>query len=303
MFWKKRDNKKQGNGSSKPNLGISDPSAIKVVIKTDLGNVRTNNEDAACFFRIKDENLIRERGYLLIVADGMGGHQAGEVASNMAVEIISREYYKQGLQTNVEKLLSRAFLTANKNIFELASSNEKYRGMGTTCTAIVVLGNQLYFAHVGDSRAYLLKDKLLTKLTEDHTYVQQLVRNGDISLAEAETHPQRNILTNAMGTKTDMRVDTGNYPGSFDEHDRVMICSDGLYDYMSDDELAETLCIESLEKSADSFIAEAKRRGGKDNITVGLIEKKESNGESNLKLTRDVDLPKITRDVDISHGN
>jgi PPM family protein phosphatase len=300
MFWKKKNKNEQGGADTKPNPETSHVANIKVVIRTDLGNVRTNNEDAACFFRIKDENLIQERGFLLIVADGMGGHQAGEVASNMAVEVISREYYKAGQQPDIEKLLSKAFQTANKNIFELARTNENYRGMGTTCTAIVILDQQIYYAHAGDSRAYLFKNKLLTKITEDHTLVQQLVKNGDISQAEAETHPQRNILTNAMGTKTEMRVDTGKYPGSFDPHDRVMICSDGLYDYLTDDELAETLSMESPEQAADYFIEEAKRRGGKDNITVAMIEKKESIEEPNLKLTRDVILPKITRDADIS---
>jgi protein phosphatase len=233
----------------------------------------------------------------------MGGHQAGEVASNMAVEIISREYYKQGRVANIEKLLSKSFQTANRNIFELAGSNEKYRGMGTTCTAIVILDQKIYYAHAGDSRAYLFKDKLLTKITEDHTLVQQLVKNGDITQAEAETHPQRNILTNAMGTKAEMRVDTGKCPENFDPQNRIMICSDGLYDYMTDTELSEILVVESLEQAADFFIAEAKRRGGKDNITVALIEKKEGPEESNLKLTRDVVLPKITRDADISHDN
>ena len=298
MFWKKKNKKTPGpkDTKTKQDNGLAE---IKVVIRTDLGNLRTNNEDAASFFRVKEENLIRERGYLLLVADGMGGHQAGEVASNMAVEIISREYYKSGKQPETEKLLARAFQTANKKIFELSSSNEKYRGMGTTCTALVILDKKIFFAHAGDSRAYLLKDKSLTKLTEDHTYVQQLVKNGNITQAEAETHPQRNILTNAMGTKPEMRVDTGEYPGNFDQQDRVMICSDGLYDYLSDKEIAGTLSLETLEQAADYFIAEAKRRGGKDNITVAMAEKKEIPKETNLKLTRDVDLPKITRDVDI----
>jgi PPM family protein phosphatase len=305
MFWKKRNKNKTGNQETGTAPEPAEPSNLKVVIKTDLGNVRTNNEDAASFFRMNDENIIREKGYLLIVADGMGGHAAGEVASNMAVEIISQEYYKDTKENNTEKILAKAFNTANKKIFDLASANEKYRGMGTTCTALAVVGQTIYFAHAGDSRAYLYKDKTITQITEDHTYVQQLVKDGSITAHEAETHPQRNILTNAMGTKPDMRVDTGKYTEPLADHDRLMICSDGLYDYLTNDELAEIMSMEVLDNVADYFIAEAKARGGKDNITVALAEKMEEKieplQETNLKLTRDVELPKLTRDADLPY--
>ena len=304
MFWKKNKSKTD-HKETNPSFEVGEPSNLKVVIKTDLGNVRTNNEDAASYFKVSDENIIREKGFLLIVADGMGGHAAGEVASNMAVEIISQEYYKDLKEDKIEKILAHAFNTANKKIFDLASANEKYRGMGTTCTAIAVVGNTIYYAHAGDSRAYLYKNKILVQLTEDHTYVQQLVNSGDISAHDAETHPQRNILINAMGTKPGMRVDTGRYNEPLQNHDRLMICSDGLYDYLTNDEIAEIMSMDMLDSIADYFIAEAKRRGGKDNITVALAEKMDDKNEPvqelNLKLTRDVDLPKLTRDADLPY--
>jgi protein phosphatase len=301
MFWRKKNKDKaaQTNTAAVEDAGAS---TIKVVVKTDLGNVRTNNEDAGSFFKVADENIIREKGYLLLVADGMGGHNAGEVASKMAVEIIHEEYFKPGGESSKEKLLSKAFNAANKKIFDLASANESYKGMGTTCTALVVIGKTIYYAHAGDSRAYLYKNKAITRLTEDHTYVQQLVKNGDITAAEANTHPQRNILTNAMGTKPALRVDTGAAATTFDEGDRLLLCSDGLYDYLNDDELATALRYESLQNAADYLVAEAKRRGGKDNITVVLAEKTATPNETALKLTRDVDMPKLTRDADLPSG-
>jgi PPM family protein phosphatase len=289
MFWKKKNknNLQKAEGAGKLPLRAD----LEVVIKTDLGNVRTNNEDAAVFLRVADENIIRQKGCLLIVADGMGGHNAGEIASKMAVDIISQEYFKPGTETSHEKMLKKAFSSANKKIYASGSSGNMTRGMGTTCTAVVIAGPEIYYAHAGDSRAYLYKDNSLLRITEDHTYVQELVNNGDITIGEAQTHPERNILTNAMGTKPDLRVDTGKCPASFDPHDRILVCSDGLYDYFSDAELTQILQKGSLEQVADYFIAEAKKRGGKDNITVALAERKEAVPGTGLKSTRDAYLP------------
>ena len=299
MFWKKK-NKNNGevpetdDGSAK----LNSPD-IKVIIKTDVGNVRTNNEDSASFFRIADKDIIREKGYLLIVADGMGGHLAGEVASKMAVDIIGEEYFKETNNSKTEKILTKAFSNSNKKIFELASTNEQYRGMGTTSTALAIIGQTIYYAHVGDSRAYLYKNGVLTRITEDHTLVQQLVNAGNISAAEADTHPQRNILTNAMGTKGDLRIDTGECGALLEPGDRLLLCSDGLYDYLNDHEIATILAYESMLDAAESFIAEAKNRGGADNITVILAEMENIARETFLKSTREVSLPKTTRDADL----
>jgi protein phosphatase len=299
MFWRKKNKAKIQQITTEDQVEETPGLFVKAVIKTDLGNVRTNNEDAGSFFTVTDEKTAREKGYLLLVADGMGGHNAGEIASKMAIEVISEEYFKLNSERNAERALAKAFERANKKIFDTAAANESCRGMGTTCTAVVIIGQTIYYAHAGDSRAYLYKNNTITRLTEDHTYVQQLVKNGDISPEEADTHPQRNILTNAMGTKPALRVDTGKSTATFNENDILLLCSDGLYDYFNDEELAAALANGSLQDIAGNLIAEAKRRGGKDNITVGLAQKTSPVNTTGLKLTRDIDLPKLTRDADL----
>ncbi len=139
------------------------------------------------------------------------------------------------------------------------------------------------------------------QITDDHTYVQELVNSGDITAAEAATHPKRNFLTNALGTKPDLRIDTGKCSLNFEGNDRLLICSDGLYDYLNDDELKEILQKGGLKDAAAFMISQAKARGGHDNITVVLAERMEvtKEQEDGLKLTRDVELPKLTRDADL----
>ncbi|MBK8785262.1 MAG: Stp1/IreP family PP2C-type Ser/Thr phosphatase [Chitinophagaceae bacterium] len=274
------------------------PVNIKAVVVSDLGNIRTNNEDMGLFFKIADENVLQEKGYMLIVADGMGGHNAGEVASRMATDIICKEYFNQN-NNNVEKNLEKALTLANKTIFEKASSQAAFQGMGTTCTVLVVIDKDVYYAHAGDSRAYIQKGNTIMQITVDHTYVQELVNSGDITAAEAAVHPKRNILTNAMGTKADMRIDTGKCKYIFENNDRLLLCSDGLYDYLNDEELNQILIENSLKNAASAMVEKAKARGGHDNITVVIAEKQNDLAENELKSTREVQLPKITRDAEL----
>lgn len=290
MFWDNLFNKNKKNRPTEHSGQLVQSGTIKVVVMTDTGRVRSNNEDTGLFFRVADENVSREKGVLLMVADGMGGHQAGEVASKMATEIVSHEYFNQNEFAGIEKGLATSFATANKKIYEAAASNRTYQGMGTTSTALVVVDHAIFYAHVGDSRAYILKDKSISRLTEDHTYVQQLVKAGDITAKEAEHHPKRNMLTNAMGTKPLIAVDSGKCSFPFEEADRLLICSDGLHEYLNDDELKEILCNHTLNEAASIMIEQAKNRGGHDNITVVLAEKTASLHEL-PKETKDFDLP------------
>ncbi len=283
LFGKKREPQLQ------PDSKEYDTESIRSVIVSDLGNIRKNNEDVGLFFRIGDKEISREKGCLLMVADGMGGHNAGEVASRMAADTISHEYFKQN--GSVEKTLLKAFELANKNIFEKSISDKSTKGMGTTCTSLVIIGKTIYYAHVGDSRAYILKNGVITRITEDHTYVQDLVNKGEITVAEAAVHPNRNILTNAMGTKDSLRVDTGKFSLLFEEKDRLLLCSDGLYDYLNDNEIAEMLGKNSLQAAANEMVQEAKKRGGHDNITVVLAEKMTVNNGTTEKQTGDFDIP------------
>ncbi len=295
MFWNKLFNKKAKNNTISE---VIDSENVKAVVLSDMGNIRTNNEDIGMFYRIADEDITREKGYLLIVADGMGGHKAGEVASKMATEIISQEYFKQNGNGSIEKNLFKAFSLANKRIYDLASSQKAFHGMGTTCSAFVITGDNVYYAHVGDSRGYFLKNNSIVRITEDHTYVQELVNKGEITPKEADIHPKRNILTNAMGTKPDLRIDTGKCNYIFEKKDRLMLCSDGLYDYLNENELAEILSSKTLQEAAEYMIAEAKKRGGHDNITVVLSEKTEIPKETIAKETKDFELPQ-TKEYDL----
>jgi PPM family protein phosphatase len=288
MFWKNWFKRKPRLGSEKNNELI-ELDNIKAIVVTDLGNVRTNNEDMGLFVRIADERIRRERGHLLLVADGMGGHNAGEVASRMAAEVISQEYFKH--KGTIENCLLFALKTANQKIYEASQAKPQYRGMGTTCTAIVIQEQQLFYAHVGDSRAYLFKNQAITQLTEDHTLVQDMVKKGEITAEEAETHPKRNILTNAMGTRPEIRIDVGKCNELFEENDRLLLCSDGLYDYLTDTDLSQYLLAENLRTIANDMVQEAKNRGGHDNITVVLVEKNEAKAEIEARETRDFDIP------------
>lgn len=265
MFWKKWLSAK-GHDSSTEIMGTD----MRAVVISDVGCVRTNNEDSARFIRPAGQDVRQAKGFLALVADGMGGHAAGEVASRLAVETISKVYFDR--QESVEESLFLALTKANRSIWMAAGKDSKQKGMGTTCTAIAILNNRLYLAHVGDSRAYIFKNGQVMQLSKDHTYVQELVDQGVISASEADRHPERNVLTRAMGTHNKVEIDTSGISTLFEKEDRLLLCTDGLYDYLSKDELAQLLSIPSLSESAHAMIESAKQRGGHDNITVLLVE-------------------------------
>ena len=290
-MWNKWFGKKQAPEVAAPATDAGVEGQLNVVVLSDLGMIRTNNEDMGMFYRMADEEMVRQKGYLLIVADGMGGHQAGEVASSLAAQTVSSEYYHNSKHSNIEKALDKAFHVANDKIYEMSVSDAACRGMGTTCTAMALVGSSIYYAHAGDSRAYHIRDSVITQVTQDHTYVQELVNAGEITSAEAVKHPKRNILTNAMGTKPTLRVDTGKHGTDFGFDDRILLCSDGLYDYLTDEELAGILHNRSLQDAAEYMVNEAKQRGGHDNITVILAEKINRTETSNTRETRDVEVP------------
>lgn len=282
MFWKKWI-------SNNPEEEYSPAThELRAVALSDVGCVRTNNEDATRFIRPATREVQLQKGYLAIVADGMGGHAAGEVASQMATEIISKTYYQR--EEGPEDSLYFALAKANRMIWQAAGRNSRQKGMGTTCTALVICQASLYIAHVGDSRAYLYKNGQLARLTTDHTYVQKLVDEGIIQASEADTHPERNVLTRAMGTHNKVEIDVEKSIHVFEEGDRLLLCSDGLYDYLSDDELAGWLNMESLSDAAQQMIEQAKVRGGHDNITVMLIERLKPVDSSEVRPTENIDL-------------
>ncbi len=260
----------------------------RAVAATDVGSVRDNNEDNLVFIRPYDKEKRRDKGCLALVADGMGGHSNGEVASHMATELIPRNYFDSRL--GVLEALKQAFEKSNKAIYQKASKSDSSKSMGTTCTAVVLLQDRVYLGHVGDSRAYLLKGNKLKQLSSDHTYVQHLLDKGMISRDEALSHPQRNIITSAIGTNTKLHADYGLQDVKFETGDKLLLCSDGLYEYLSPEELKQIIGQYSLNDAAQSLIQMAKKRGGHDNISVLIVEAVPAESEEINKETQKLNM-------------
>jgi protein phosphatase len=264
MFWKKRVFKK-------PILSKSDID-YRAVAATDTGIIRDHNEDAVRFVRPAESPLRKKMGYLAIVADGMGGHASGEVASSMAIDTITEEYYS--IAKHPEKALTSAAKKANESIWKHASENEHLRGMGTTCTAVAIVGRTLCIMHIGDSRAYLYKNGRLIQLSEDHTYVQQLLNAGKITASEAENHPDGNILTKSLGTAKSRMCDVFISTHRFETGDKLLLCSDGLYEYFTSKELAECLKKPDLGDISQQLSSRVLEMGAQDNFSILLVEEK-----------------------------
>lgn len=262
---------------------------IKAAVVSDVGMVRTNNEDNCLFVSPKDAQQQREKGFLAIVADGMGGHAAGEIASQLAVDIISQTFKNQ--QSGIEKALKMAFLNANAAIYKSAQTNQHQKGMGTTCTAVVLKGQELYYAHVGDSRLYALNKNGFIQISQDHTYVNELVKQGSLSAEAALNHPERNVLSRAMGTQKEVIVDADKVTFLFEANDKLLLCTDGLYDYLEDAEMAHILKTNTINDAAQNMVNLAKQRGGHDNITViVLTSENDQEHPKNIRSTLDFEL-------------
>jgi protein phosphatase len=233
---------------------------------TDKGLVREMNEDA--FFISIDDN----GQAFAMVADGMGGHQAGEVASNMACQIIS-EHILTGMQpgnSDCEELLYEAIEKANQAIYHKSLEDVHKHGMGTTIVTVIATGYSLWVAHVGDSRLYLLHNGQLQPLTSDHSHVQSLVNEGLITPAEARIHPKRNIILRALGTDHDVEIDYAEF--QWQAGDQLLLCSDGLSNMLDDLQIRDILMsshspLEQLRQCIDA----ANQAGGDDNITAIIL--------------------------------
>ncbi len=228
----------------------------ETTVRTDTGRQRRGNEDSSF-----------ARPPLFVVADGMGGAQAGEVASQLAVEAFARGLPSDG---SAEDRLVARVRDANQRIHDLSRSEAERAGMGTTLTAALLEADQLAIAHVGDSRAYLHRDGELRRLTRDHSLVGELVEQGKLTEAQAEEHPQRSIITRALGPEPSVEVDTWTYavrPG-----DVLLLCSDGLTSMITEEQIVELLSgAPDLARAAERLIDAANAAGGRDNITVVLF--------------------------------
>ena len=196
----------------------------------------------------------------------MGGAQAGEVASQMLVETV-KSFLAETPPPYDEKILSRAITLANDRILEMARSNQNYRGMGTTATILSLDGRQAYFAHVGDSRIYRLRNNFLEQITEDHSYVETLVRRGELTPEEARVHPMKNVLIQAVGAVDELFIDAASF--NVEGGDTYLLCTDGLTNMVEDASIAEIL--KNAPNPADALIDAALQAGGRDNISVIVV--------------------------------
>ncbi len=253
-------------------------TGIEVSSQSDIGCVRQNNEDSFGYWEPEDDQQFLRKGRLAVVADGMGGYEGGQEASRLAVGTLIAAY-RDFPGDDPHAALVEGLQAAHEEIRRFSFAHPELRGMGTTCTAAAIVRaadrdaqhEALYYVHVGDTRLYLIRDGQITRVTRDHSYVGRLVESGLISPEQAEHHPQRNILTAALGTNPELIMDSPEHPEPLRPEDVLVICTDGLWGQVRDVEILDAVEHESAEKAGRELIALARERGGPDNITVEIL--------------------------------
>lgn len=239
---------------------------MQIFAKTDKGKVRSINQDA---FYI---NTLSDGAALAIVCDGMGGASAGDIASKTAVEIMSQyilnSYNPSLTSDDIIRLVDNAITSANLEVYTLSQKDEQLRGMGTTVVVAVVKETQAVICNIGDSRAYLINDGLV-QITRDHSVVQSLVEIGKLSPEEARVHPEKNVITRALGVEENVFSDS--YCIDICENDKLLLCTDGLSNYAEPDSILRIVNDNAFDKIADLLVEKANLGGGSDNITVAII--------------------------------
>ena len=237
---------------------------------TDIGKKRENNED---YIYVPNEN---DSMKLFILADGMGGANAGEQASSSAVKFI-KNYIKENFikiertKDELDKLVKKAIIEANKYVFKMASENEEFSGMGTTLIVVLIYRGRIHIGHVGDSRVYRIRQNIFRQLTKDHTYVQNLVKQGAITLEEAKYHPQKNVLVKVLGCEEKIEPDI--ITKGFVKGDIILMCSDGLYNMVDDKTIYEIIMqnLFDINVACKKLIKKANSNGGTDNVSAIII--------------------------------
>lgn len=242
---------------------------MRIVAKTDKGNVRDSNQDAYAVGEFSDEVVWS------VVCDGMGGAAGGNIASALAVKVISDKinasYRDQMRDPSIKNMLDSALTAANIEVYDFAESQPELRGMGTTVVCAIVRDSQAYIAHAGDSRAYVINNGNIKQITTDHSMVQDLLSRGRITAEEAEHHPNKNIITRAVGVDKSIKIDFEQI--DLNDDDTLMLCTDGLSNYVSNEEITELMSDGKHYAFADRLVQKANSNGGGDNITVVIISK------------------------------
>jgi protein phosphatase len=235
---------------------------------THVGQVRDHNEDSVAI-KIPSNEILQAKGSLNLVTDGMGGHQAGEVASQRAAEVVIEEYYADP-NTDIAASLSRAMRRANSTVYEMAQSNLQRAGMGTTAVAAAVRGSEVHIANVGDSRAYVMRKGELIQITKDHSFVQDQIDANILTPETARTHPKRNVITRALGHKAQVDVDT--FEGQLAPGELLLLCSDGLSGTLDDNDMLAILSHVPPQEAIMRLMNEANLRGGPDNVSAVIVQ-------------------------------
>jgi len=282
-------------------LEISQKEAMQKMVHgaTDVGKERTVNEDY--FILDREKNLF-------IVADGMGGHNAGDIASKNATQIVD-EYLKIDLINNIRRdnrkireTIIKSLLHAHLKILEMADKNSQYQGMGCTMVAALIMGNSLHLCHVGDARAYICNEKGMVPLTRDHSFVMDLVEKGKFTKEEARLSPMKNKLHQAIGASKTINPDYKHYILKND--DKILLCSDGLWEMMSDDQIYTLLKQDKpVKKICDTLIKMANNAGGYDNITAIVVQHMEKDDTPLQLATEDKDIPEKTGEYSLTFDN
>lgn len=242
---------------------VSGVIRLRYGFRTDRGLKRQLNEDHC-------NVLVGYSGVppCFVIADGMGGHKCGDVASKQAVDSVCKHLLIADWETSeISELLKNIIIDVNKELYQYSMLDESTQGMGTTLIITALKNNKLYIGHVGDSRVYLIRDNSIQKMTSDHSFIEELIKNGTITKDEAINHPKRNVITRAVGYEHDLQVDT--YEIDVLENDEILVCTDGLTNMLSEEEILEIIInAENPQVACDTLIENANNKGGEDNITV-----------------------------------
>ncbi|HUB79955.1 MAG TPA: PP2C family serine/threonine-protein phosphatase [Bryobacteraceae bacterium] len=281
-----------GRAPSIPRAGVpgkSEALEIHASVATNAGRVRGENQDAAIFARPEDDRALATHGVIALVADGMGGCNGGEVASALACREIPKVYFASN--GPAPAALRTALESVNGGIYQTAQAQPELRGMGTTAVAFAITHSHGWLAYVGDSRLYLIRRGQIYRMSEDHSMVFEMVHKGLLTPEEARNHADRNVLSRALGSRPQVEVSCWDEPFPVQVGDRFLLCSDGLHDLVTDEDMLSLAGSGELQVATERLVRAANENGGYDNISVVLLEVVDAAGRKRPGPTREYRIP------------